>query len=285
MPLDFRGELNKIVRVNDEFRLHSIKFILIPQNNAIHHPKIPTALDSASNGNHISNNNGDYAALDSRFFTQIETPVDYMSLICSSERSLKDREGLLECKGRNFYAVLTSTKKREEERQRIESQQRKDGLVVKSRLMGFDERGLTGFGDELGKVGENVPIILVPSAFQTLITIYNVKEFLEDGVYIPTDVKVKQMNGEDGEDENGVGSGLGGSGFESGEDGERGEERGKGRKVLVISIIIIVVDDRGSKKLAVYKFSDEVKEKKPNLQRRRKKEDPVSLGLERILSR
>ncbi|KAM1062265.1 hypothetical protein ACFX2A_027179 [Malus domestica] len=130
-----------------------------------------------------------------------------------------------------------------------------------------------------------MPIILVPSAFQTLITIYNVKEFLEDGVYIPTDVKVKQMNGEDGEDENGVGSGLGGSGFEFGEDGERGEERGKGRKVLVISIIIIVVDDRGSKKLAVHKFSDEVKEKKPNLQRRRKKEDPVSLGLERILSR
>ncbi|CAI0465910.1 unnamed protein product [Linum tenue] len=33
------------------------------------------------------------------------------------------------------------------------------------------------------------------SAFQTLITIYNVKEFLEDGVYIPPDVKVKQMKG------------------------------------------------------------------------------------------
>ncbi|KAM2723431.1 hypothetical protein EV1_026393 [Malus domestica] len=212
MPLDLRGELDKIVRVNDKFRLHSIKFILIPQNNAIHHPKIPTALDSASNGNHIINDNGDYAALDSRVFTQIETPVDYMSLICSSERSLKDREGLLECKGRNFYVVLTSAKKREEEQQRIESQQRKDGLVAKSRLMGSNERGLTG-------------------AFQTLITIYNVKEFLEDGVYIPTDVKVKQMNGEDGEDENGVGSGLGGSGFEFGEDGERGEERGKGRKV------------------------------------------------------
>ncbi|CAN6574050.1 unnamed protein product [Malus baccata var. baccata] len=30
-------------------------------------------------------------------------------------------------------------------------------------------------------------------AFQTLIMIYSVKEFLEDGVYIPTDVKVKQM--------------------------------------------------------------------------------------------
>nr|TKR83690.1 parafibromin-like [Populus alba] len=46
-----------------------------------------------------------------------------------------------------------------------------------------------------GGIGEGVPIILVPSAFQTLIAIYNVKEFLEDGIYIPTDVKVKQMKG------------------------------------------------------------------------------------------
>ncbi|KAM0951908.1 putative Cell division control protein [Dioscorea sansibarensis] len=46
------------------------------------------------------------------------------------------------------------------------------------------------------KVGEGVPIILVPSAFQTLITIYNVKEFLEDGVFVPSDVKVKQSAGE-----------------------------------------------------------------------------------------
>lgn len=146
---------------------------------------------------------------DSKDFTQTETAVDYMSLIYSSERPLKDREELLECKGRNFYGVLTAATKREEERQRIESQQRKDGLVAKSRLMGSDERGMAGYGDEMGydptpkpkmhlkggKIGEGVPIILVPSAFQTLITIYNVKEFLEDGVYIPTDVKVKQMNG------------------------------------------------------------------------------------------
>lgn len=91
----------------------------------------------------------------------------------------------------------------------MESHQRKDGLVAKSRLMGSDDRGL-GFSDDMGgydptpkpkmhlkgtKIGEGVPIILVPSAFQTLITIYNVKEFLEDGVYIPTDVKVKQMKG------------------------------------------------------------------------------------------
>lgn len=135
--------------------------------------------------------------------------VDYITLIRTAERPLKDREALLECKGRNFYSVLTASTRREEERQRLESQQRKDGLVAKSRLMGADERGLGGYGDDMGydptpkpkmhlkgsKIGEGVPIILVPSAFQTLITIYNVKDFLEDGVFIPTDVKVKQMKG------------------------------------------------------------------------------------------
>lgn len=129
------------------------------------------------------------------------------SMIRTVEKPLKDRESLLECKNRDFYSVLVAATKREEERQRMESHQRKDGLVAKSRLMGGDEFGVGG--DELGgydptlkpkmhhllKIGEGVPIILVPSAFQTLITIYNVKEFLEDGVYIPTDVKVKQMKG------------------------------------------------------------------------------------------
>ncbi|XP_062177938.1 protein CDC73 homolog [Alnus glutinosa] len=129
-----------------------------------------------------------------------------MTMIRTMERPLKDRESLLECKQRDFYSVLVASTKREEERQRMDSQQRKDGLVAKSRLMGSEE---TRYGDESGydatpkpkmhlkgtKIGEGVPIILVPSAFQTLITIYNVKEFLEDGVFIPTDVKVKQMKG------------------------------------------------------------------------------------------
>ncbi|KAF6138149.1 hypothetical protein GIB67_033563 [Kingdonia uniflora] len=132
--------------------------------------------------------------------------IDYVAL----ERPLKDRESLLECRSRDFYGVLVAATKREEERQRLESQQRKDGLVANRRLMGSDDRG--GFwkeGEELGyestpipkmhmkgsKVGEGVPIILVPSASQTLITMYNVKEFLEDGVFISTDVKMKQMKG------------------------------------------------------------------------------------------
>ncbi|WRX21702.1 Cell division control protein 73 [Theobroma cacao] len=135
--------------------------------------------------------------------------ADYMGIIRSIEKPLKDREGILECKNRDFYSVLVASTKREEERQRLESQQRKDGLVAKSRLMGAEERRLgLSYGDEMvgydskpkmhlkgSKIGEGVPIILVPSAFQTLITIYNVKEFLEDGVFVPTDVKVKQMKG------------------------------------------------------------------------------------------
>ena len=134
---------------------------------------------------------------------------NHVSLIYANERPLKDRESLLECKNRDFYGVLVASTRREEERHKFESQQRKDGLVAKSRLMGADERGIGYGGDELGydsaakpkmhlkggKIGEGVPIILVPSAFQTLITIYNVKEFLEDGIFIPTDVKAKQMKG------------------------------------------------------------------------------------------
>ncbi|VAH95937.1 unnamed protein product [Triticum turgidum subsp. durum] len=40
-----------------------------------------------------------------------------------------------------------------------------------------------------------VPIILVPSASQTLITIYNVKDFLEDFVFVPSDEKMRAMKG------------------------------------------------------------------------------------------
>ncbi|XP_059649551.1 protein CDC73 homolog [Cornus florida] len=140
---------------------------------------------------------------------RVSEDTHYMSMLRAVEKPLKDRESMLESRHRDFYSVLVAATKRDEERRRIESQQRKDGLVAKNRLlMRTDERG---YGDELGydmtpkskmhlkggKMGEGlgVPIILVPSAFQTLITIYNVKDFLENGVFIPTDVKVKEMKG------------------------------------------------------------------------------------------
>jgi parafibromin len=40
-----------------------------------------------------------------------------------------------------------------------------------------------------------VPIIIVPSASQTLITIYNVKEFLEDGVFMPSEERMRATKG------------------------------------------------------------------------------------------
>ncbi|KAJ6430080.1 hypothetical protein OIU84_021480 [Salix udensis] len=167
--------------------------------NLNYRPDDPMLLDSRVD---------DSAAAD-KLENENEIVENDISVIYANARPLKDRESLLECKNRDFYGVLVASTRREEERQRFESQHRKDGLVAKSRLMGADERGIGYGGDDLnydsaakpklhlkgGKIGEGVPIILVPSAFQTLITIYNVKEFLEDGIYIPTDVKVKQMKG------------------------------------------------------------------------------------------
>ncbi|XP_042420130.1 protein CDC73 homolog [Zingiber officinale] len=141
--------------------------------------------------------------------------VDYVAMIRSLERPLKDREAFLECRNHDFHAVLLASTKREEERQRLESQQRKDGLVAKTRLIGTDDHhrpvvaAYGGGGDDVAdavgskpkmhlkgsKIGEGVPIILVPSAYSTLITIHNVKEFLEDGIFVPTDAKVKALQG------------------------------------------------------------------------------------------
>ncbi|XP_010551717.1 PREDICTED: protein CDC73 homolog [Tarenaya hassleriana] len=189
----------------------SIDFLLLQQQNAQSQKKNEEYRPDQDNSAFVSRENA-IEDMEVEDFGKPGEDVDYVMLIRSNERPLKSREAILECKNRDFYSVLVNSTKREEERQRIESQQRKDGLVAKSRLMGAEERGVVGFGGsgdnsgfdanpkpklhlKSGKIGEGVPIILVPSAFQTLITIYNVKEFLEDGVFIPTDVKAKQMKG------------------------------------------------------------------------------------------
>ncbi|TXG72082.1 hypothetical protein EZV62_000661 [Acer yangbiense] len=164
-----------------------------------HLPQNPNALDASRIettllGDETQRNNNDFEIL------------DYMSMIRAVEKPLKDLEALLECKNSDFYSVLVSSTRREEERQRIESHQRKDGLMVAETIFNewphlerlealVDVENVGSQKLKGGKIGEGVPIILVPSAFQTLLTIYNVKEFLEDGVYIPTEVKVKSMNG------------------------------------------------------------------------------------------
>lgn len=67
---------------------------------------------------------------------QVLDTADYVSMIRALERPLKDREALLEAKNRDFYAVLVASTKREEERNRAEAQQRKDGIVAKTRIAG-----------------------------------------------------------------------------------------------------------------------------------------------------
>lgn len=154
---------------------------------------LPVSVSNVSNANYDFDNLEKNSDVRVRVLEN-ENP---MELVREIERPLKDSETILECRHRDFYSVLTAATKRDEERLKVESQQRKDGLVAKNRI----DRG---FGDEMMGVGvegnvkvksDGVPIILVPSASQTLITIYNVKEFLEDGVFVPTDVKMKQMKG------------------------------------------------------------------------------------------
>lgn len=125
--------------------------------------------------------------------------VDLMGLIRASEKPLRDRNAVLQCRNRDFYGIYVGALRREQEK----PQQRKDAAVGgnKGRPLGGekDEGFHSGPKAKMlkggSKIGEGVPIILVPSASNTLITIYNVKEFLEDGVFIPTDVKMKQMKG------------------------------------------------------------------------------------------
>lgn len=184
----------------------SIDYLLLQQQNAQSQKQNEEYRPDQDNSAFVSRGENAIEEVDGYGKSSGGEDVDYIMLIRSNERPLKSRDAILECKNRDFHSVLVNSTKREEERQRIESHQRKDGLVAKSRLMGAEERGIVGFTDDSGydagnpksklrKIGEGVPIILVPSAFQTLITIYNVKEFLEDGVYIPNDVKAKEMKG------------------------------------------------------------------------------------------
>lgn len=143
--------------------------------------------------------------------------IDWIMLIRVLEKPLKDREALLECRNKNFQHVIAIANKREDEKKGAEKENsrtpirgtkrpfeeigfgkdlggkfsmQKDGLKGNSRLsLALN----TGIKYNSSSAGEGVPIILVPSAFQTLLNMYNVKDFLEDGVYYAPDAKVKEM--------------------------------------------------------------------------------------------
>ncbi|KQK13868.2 hypothetical protein BRADI_1g12980v3 [Brachypodium distachyon] len=111
--------------------------------------------------------------------------------IRSLERPLKDRNAILDARGRDFLAIYHSVLRREEERVR-----NKDSAPPSGR----HEPSVTAVALANPKVekvvGDGfVPIILVPSASQTLITIYNVREFLEDFVFVPSEERMRAMKG------------------------------------------------------------------------------------------
>jgi parafibromin len=109
------------------------------------------------------------------------------------ERTLKDRNALLDARGRDFLAVLQNATRREEERRRNKdsapSSARHEPSSAAAAAAMAKPKVERSFGDGF------VPIILVPSASQTLITIYNVREFLEDGVFVPSDERMRAMKG------------------------------------------------------------------------------------------
>jgi parafibromin len=109
--------------------------------------------------------------------------------IRAAERPFKDRNALLNARGRDFHAVLTSALRRQDELRKggkdsgPNSRHESSGLALSKPKL---EKSLGDGG---------MPIILVPSASQTLITIYNAKEFLEDGVFVPSEERMRATKG------------------------------------------------------------------------------------------
>ena len=107
------------------------------------------------------------------------------------ERPLKDRNAILDARGRDFLAIYHSVLRREEERVRNKDSAPSSGRnePTASAVALANPKVDKSLGDGF------VPIILVPSASQTLITIYNVRDFLEDFVFVPSDEKMRALKG------------------------------------------------------------------------------------------
>uniref|UniRef100_M8BPU7 Cell division control protein 73 C-terminal domain-containing protein n=1 Tax=Aegilops tauschii TaxID=37682 RepID=M8BPU7_AEGTA len=111
----------------------------------------------------------------------------------SAARPLKDRNAVLDARGRDFLAIYHAALRREEDRLR-----NKDAAPSATGRHEPSAAAAASLANpKLDKsLGDGfVPIILVPSASQTLITIYNVRDFLEDFVFVPSDEKMRAMKG------------------------------------------------------------------------------------------
>ncbi|KAL6894517.1 hypothetical protein ACP4OV_008615 [Aristida adscensionis] len=112
--------------------------------------------------------------------------------IRAQERPFKDRAALLDARGRDFLAALQAASRRQEE---LRKGGGKDAAPASRHEPSAAAAALAKPKVEKTLGDGVVPIILVPSASQTLITIYNVKEFLEDGVFVPSDERMRAMKG------------------------------------------------------------------------------------------
>ncbi|CAN6298344.1 unnamed protein product [Urochloa humidicola] len=113
--------------------------------------------------------------------------------ILALERSFKDRNGLLDARGRDFLAAFQAALRRQDEQRKGGG---KDAAPSSRNDSGAGSAALAKPKVVDRALGDGVvPIILVPSASQTLITIYNVKEFLEDGVFVPSDERMRATKG------------------------------------------------------------------------------------------
>jgi parafibromin len=109
------------------------------------------------------------------------------------ERPFKDRNALLDARGRDFLAVFQAALRRQDEQRKAGA---KDAAPSSRTDSGAGAAALAKPKVVDRALGDGVvPIILVPSASQTLITIYNVKEFLEDGVFVPSEERMRATKG------------------------------------------------------------------------------------------
>jgi parafibromin len=158
-------------------------------------------------------------------------PAQIIAFIKERERPIRDRNTILLCHNKDFQEIFTMLTKRDEEKKKADENRdkqqagadnetayphkqqnlKKDGKLKPDGIRPMHSQHhasqsqhhaapprslpLVAASSSLkaGKGEAEPPIILVPSAFQTMLNMYNAKEFLEDGMYVSADVKAKEL--------------------------------------------------------------------------------------------
>lgn len=158
-------------------------------------------------------------------------PAQIIAFIKERERPIRDRNTILLCHNKDFQEIFTMLTKRDEEKKKADENRdkqqsgadnettyphkqqnlKKDGKLKPDSIRPTHSQHHASQGHhhsapprslplvaassslKAGKGEAEPPIILVPSAFQTMLNMYNAKEFLEDGMYVSADVKAKEL--------------------------------------------------------------------------------------------